>query len=236
MMNGHKFDFTSSDVVNIIALVYDYSGSMSSDVSAIRKANKAFYSDFSRFEEKASVAIAKAAFNENFSMTPFKTVSSFDTSYYAHGGTRLYDAISKAGSETIEYYNELVKRLNIRPRITFLVFTDGLDNSSTTKFNAAKQMIAKLNSLDATTVFVAFRDAISGCIGDKLGFTCTKDISSVEELISCLGAELSQSCKEQSKSPVSLKSAFFSKAAPTPTEDAVKDADDMLSDSFFSID
>ena len=100
-----KYDF-SSDSVDIITLVYDYSGSMDTYEADMLKANKAFHADFSKFEEKGSVAIAKGRFNDNFDMTSFDSVSQFDTSYSANGGTALYYAIVESAKKTIEYYNE----------------------------------------------------------------------------------------------------------------------------------
>lgn len=234
MMDNHLYSF-SSDVVNIFVMVYDCSGSMEDYCGAIRKANQAFYEDFSRFEEKGSVAILKAMFSEGVTMTPFGPVKNFSTEYYANGGTWLYDAVVKVGEETIAYYTEIESRLNIRPRITFLVFSDGRDNNNLkNEIKAAKDMIAKLNSLDATTVFVAFGGAIAAKDGEKLGFSCVRDITSANELISCLGTELSQSCIEQSKSAFSLKSKFFSKAADTTTKTS-PEAQKVVSDSFFDV-
>lgn len=233
-LNSCKYDF-ASDNINIIVLVYDQSGSMSGDISAMRAANKAFYSDFSKFEEKGSIAISKAVFDEDFSMTDFDSVSKFDTSYYADGGTHLYRAIIYAVEATISYYDEVMKRLNVKPRITFLVFSDGYDTEgSEWAHTKAKESILQLNSLDATTVFVAFRDAITDESGSKLGFTCTRNIESVQELISCLGNELSKSCKEQSRSAYSLKSAFFSTANTDSDEDSVEEAA-IVSDDFFNV-
>ena len=235
MMNNHLYTF-SSDVVNIFVMVYDRSGSMSNYVTAIRKANKAFYEDFSRFEEKGSVAISKAMFASDVKMTPFWPVKDFSTDYLANGGTRLYHAISYVGTETIAYYNEIVSRLNIRPRITFLVFSDGCDNDNyKQEIEAAKDIIAQLNSLDATTVFVAFGEAIDAKDGTKLGFSCIRDITSANELVSCLGTELSKSCVEQSKSAISLKSKFFSKAATDAAGTASPEAQKVVEDSFFNI-
>ena len=79
----------------------------------------------------------------------------------------------------------------------------------------AAAKIRELNSLDATTVFVAFDAAIRAKDGEALGFSCTREIHTVEELVSCLGVELSRSCIEQSKSAFALKSQFFSQANPT---------------------
>ena len=228
-----KYDF-ASDSIDIIVLVYDYSGSMEGDASAMKKANKAFYDSFSKFEEKASVAISKARFNSGFDMTPFDVVDKFDVSYYASGGTALYSAIVEAGKNTISYYNEIIKRLNVIPKITFLVFSDGDDNESGSYYSSAKEIVTQLNSLDATTVFVAFRDAIKSGIGDDLKFSCTKDIHSVQELVNCMGNELSKSCKEQSKSAYSLKSEFFSKADENAAEDDAKNQA-IIDDDFFDI-
>lgn len=228
-----KYDF-SSDSIDIIVLVYDYSGSMSGEVVAMEKANKAFYNSFSKFEEKGTVAISKARFNSGFDMTPFDTVDKFDVSYYADGGTALYAAIVKAARNAIEYYNELIKRLNVVPKITFLVFSDGGDNESGGSYKEAKKMVTELNSLDATTVFVAFKEAIKNGTGNDLNFSCTKDIKSVQELVDCMGNELSKSCKEQSKSAYSLKSEFFSKADKNSEEDDTQNRA-IIEDDFFDV-
>lgn len=228
-----KYDF-ASDTIDIIALVYDYSGSMDSYQSSMKKANKAFYNSFSKFEEKGSVAIAKARFASFFDMTTFDSIDKFDTTYSSGGGTRLYYAIVEAGEKVIAYYNEIVKRLNVRPKITFLVFSDGDDNESKGYYAQAKNMVTELNSLDATTVFVAFGEAIESGIGDDLKFSCTKDINSVEELVQCMGTELSKSCKEQSKSAYSLKSEFFSKADKNSEEDDTQNQA-IIDDDFFDI-
>lgn len=228
-----KYDF-SSDNINIIVLLYDYSGSMEEYATAMRKANKAFYDDFSRFEEKGSIAIAKGRFATSFDMTPFDSVKHFNTEYSANGGTRLYYGIVEAVKRTVLYYNEIVKRLNVQPRITFLVFTDGEDTEGLEHYSDAKNLIKQLNSMDATTVFVAFGEAIQNGDGERLGFSCTKDIHTVKELVSCMGVELSKSCKEQSRSAYSLKSEFFSKADTNSEEDDT-DSQAIMDDDFFNI-
>jgi len=227
-----KYDF-ASDNINIFVNVYDKSGSMQSDCEAMRQANKAFYDDFSKFEERGSIAIAKAVFSSSCQMSSFDSVKNFDTSYNPWGNTALYDAIVMAVENTIKYYTEIVKRLNVRPKITFLVFSDGGDNDSINTQNDARDAIKKLNSLDATTVFVAFREAITCKMGEQLGFSCTKDITSARELVSCMGNELSRSCKEQSKSAYSLKSAFFSTADKNSEEDNIEEQA-IVDDDFFN--
>jgi len=232
-LNSCKYDF-SSDNINIICLVYDISGSMEDYEANMRSANRAFLEDFSKFEEKNSIAIAKALFNSGFDMTSFTDVANFDTSYHTGGGTALYNAIVYASQYLVKYYNEIVKRLNVRPRITFLVFSDGEDNNNyQSEFDQAKSSVTELNSLDATTVFVAFGSAIKAEIGSKLGFTCIKDIDDAQALISCMGGELSRSCKEQSKSVYSLKSAFFSKAGADSGDDSLTEQA-IVDDNFFN--
>ena len=231
ILSDCKYDF-SSDNINIICLVYDCSGSMNRHTHAIIQANNDFYMDFSKFEEKGSVAICKVMFNDSIIHTSFNDVKHFSTDYYAECGTALYTAIVEASDNTIKYYNEIVKRLNVRPRITLFVLSDGRDNSSDCSVNDAKKAITRLNSLDATTVFVAFNEAIRYKDGEQLGFTCTRDITSARELISCLGNELSKSCQEQSKSAYSLKSAFFSKAKQNDEEDSVEEIP-ITDDDFF---
>ena len=107
-INSSKYDFTS-DNINIIVLVYDYSGSMRGDINAIQKANQAFRQDFSKFEDKGSIAISKARFANSFAMSSFLTVDEFDTSYSADGGTELYYAIRCATDNTLAYYKEMIK-------------------------------------------------------------------------------------------------------------------------------
>jgi len=232
-LDNCKYEFTS-DNVNIFCFLYDVSGSMEPDVAAMRKANIAFYDDFSEFKDKGSIAIAKAIFASGYGMSNFESIENFNTGYSVGGGTKLYYAICETVDNIIRYYNEIVKRLNVRPRITFLVFSDGDDNESPDCYPKAKEKIKELNSMDATTIFVAFRDAIKEKSGEKLGFTCTREIDNVNELISCMGKELSKSCKEQSKSAYSLKSKFFSKINNTPKEDE-KTEEEIFDDNFWDI-
>ena len=243
-VNNSKYDF-SSDIINIFMFLYDYSGSMHNHCHAIYSANRNFKKVFTAFEEKGSVAISKSSFCEWYNIAPFESADHFDTSYNANGGTHLYSAIVAAATATIEYYNELIKRLNVQARITFFVLSDGEDNENAYgSFESAKKAITKLNNLDATTVFVAFDGAISSKDGERLGFNCTRDIHSVEELVNCLGVELSRSCIEQSKSAYALKSNFFSQANQTPnstgnnTSESSEDAelDAILGDWMFSAD
>jgi hypothetical protein len=60
-------------------------------------------------------------------------------------------------------------------------------------------------------------------------------VYSANELVSCLGTELSKSCIEQSKSAFSLKSSFFSKAAAGTGAETNPEVKKVVSDSFFDV-
>ena len=230
-LSNCKYYF-SSDNINIITLLYDTSGSMEDHCSKMRAGLKAFKKDFEKFEERGAIAISRGNFDSSFEMTPFREVANFNTNYYTGGSTHLYYAISKAVDLTVMYYNELVRRLNTRPRITFLVFTDGEDTGSPGwGMSDAINAIAQLNELDATTVFVAFDRAIDRKDGETLGFNCIKNVENANDLIECLGEDLSKSCQAQSRSAISLGSQFFSKAAAQSggnTASAGNDDDDFF--------
>lgn len=223
-----KYDF-SSDNINIITLLYDTSGSMEDHCSKMRAGLKAFKKDFEKFEERGAIAISRGNFDSGFEMPPFREVANFNTDYYTGGSTHLYYAIEKAANLTIMYYNELVRKLNTRPRITFLVFTDGEDTGRHGYSVADAQIaIKQLNELDATTVFVAFDRAIDRKDGEYLGFNCIKNVENANDLIECLGEDLSKSCQAQSRSAISLGSQFFSEAAGGDTGSPDNDDDDFF--------
>ena len=176
-------------------------------------------------------------FDSSFEMTPFREVANFNTNYYTGGSTHLYYAISKAVDQTVLYYNELVRRLNTRPRITFLVFTDGEDTGRPGwDMSDAINAIAQLNELDATTVFVAFDRAIDRKDGETLGFNCIKNVESANDLVKCLGENLSRSCQAQSRSGIPLCSQFFSTATEQSGGDTGSAGNDdaaFFNDPFF---
>ncbi len=229
------YDF-QTDNIYVFVLLYDASGSMKEDKNIMIAANKDFYDDFMKFEDKASIVFSQAYFNEFLEMGDFLPIESFSTNYSPGGKTRIYSAISKAIENTLAYSNELTKRKNIKPFITFLCYSDGEDSYNLNiEIENAKEAIKELkeSSKKVNTVFVPFREAINSGIAEKLGFDCKKDITSKEELRQFMGKELSKSCKTQSRSSKSLGSKFFSSIADK--DESKIETDVFDDDSFFNV-
>lgn len=231
-LNNCKYNF-STDSIYIFKLVYDASGSMDKDVNDIREANCNFKEDFSKFEGKNSVVISRSVFNNYTYSTEFLGIEDFKTDYYAKGGTELYRAIVQTVEETIDYYNEVIKRTNITPHITYIVLSDGGDNEYHDKnlSNDAKKAVEKIKELGGNCIFVAFREAVKLKDGQRLGFGSTENIKNRAMLKRLLGEELSKGVKEQSKSNYSLGSTFFSKAGVSENNNESEEFDE---DDFFN--
>lgn len=202
----------SSDKANIFTLLLDSSGSMEEHVENVRKGIRMYKDSFEDFPEANSISVSICRFDYYFYGSEFKKVSDLNLNYSADGGTELYFAINKAAEELNNYVEEIVKEKGIKPKITFIVFSDGLSDSKRASFESAKKTIEKLNYAGATTVFIAFGDAIDSKCGKEMGFLSTIDVENKENLVNFLGVELSKSCKEQSRSMKALGANFFSKA------------------------
>lgn len=232
--------FFDTDNGMIVLLLIDESGSMAGDTMVMIKALNAFFEDFRKFEERGKVSISKATFSSYMKMTDFLDIESFDRSYEPGGGTALYYSIKEAVDNLNAYYEEIVKSWGFRPKVTFVVFSDGEDNAGGS-MEETKRIIENLNKrMNANTVFVAFRKAIKMRMGKKMGFRCTVDANNANELITLMGEELSKSCQEQSRSSVSLGSNFYSQVSqPKTGEESGSQTDQMYQiledDSFFGI-
>ena len=101
-MNGiisdSKYDF-SSDNINIIALLYDESGSMEEHVYAMQKANRAFFDDFSKFEEKLDFYYNLDREDENFVSNSFRVDDTQFTTYILK-----YDEVFRFDTDVVESY------------------------------------------------------------------------------------------------------------------------------------
>lgn len=204
----------STDRINVFSLTIDCSGSMSGDKDAMGEGLRLFKKSFDNFSEASSMAVSVNKFTDTCHIGPFLGIDSFNTHYYADGGTALYDAIVKNANHLLKYIEELNEKNGADIRATFIVFTDGGSNSDK-KYNHsnAREAIEKLNAAKVTTVFVAFGDSMHSSFGKDLGFIATIDITDRQRLSSFMGVELSKSCKEQSRSMKTLGTNFFSKAA-----------------------
>lgn len=205
------YDF-SSDKIDIFAMLIDSSTSMKVSEKDVRNGLDLYKKSFENFPEANSIAVSVCKFNSSFYPDDFRPVSSFSTEYSTKGATALYYSICKAAEHLNNYISEVTTRTGCIPRATFIVFSDGEPCDDRMREEDAKETIEKLNYAGATTVFVAFGDAIESDFGKRLGFMATIDVTDRETLVNFLGVELSKSCKEQSRSLKALGANFFSQA------------------------
>lgn len=227
------FDF-SSDRMSIFLLLIDSSGSMEDDEKNVKKGLKMYQESFEGFSEANSIAISVCRFNEELHLSEFRPVSEFETYYCACGGTALHYSIVNAAEYLKHYVDEVIKRKECEPNVTFILFSDGLPSGDRAYPSQGKNAIEQLNYSGVTTVFVAFGKAITSKFGQKMGFQSTIDVSDRNTLLNFLGEDLSRACQKQSKSRKPLGSNFFSKIASQSeeyshtTEQALED-DDWIS-------
>lgn len=209
---ANKFNF-SSDQINVFMMLIDESGSMEHDAGNVRRGLQSYKKSFEGFPEANSIAISKSTFDETVRLNDFCSLQEFNTDYHSGGGTALYFSIMHGAAHLSSYMREVTVRTGCTPRGTFIVFSDGMPCGDPGNPEAAKKAILDLNLAGVTTVFVAFGNAISSNFGKDLGFVSTIDVNDRNTLVNFLGVELSQSCKEQSRSLKALGADFFSKAA-----------------------
>lgn len=217
------FDF-SSDKIDIFMLLLDDSDSMSPDRANVRKGLLEYKKNFEDFPEANSIAVSVSKFDSKLYLGEFTRVREMDTSYDTDGATALYYSIVKGAQYLLNYVKEVTERTGIIPKATFIVFSDGEPCRDHMKRSDAVKVISDLNYAGITTVFVAFGKAITSNFGAQLGFMSVKDVTEREVVVEFLGEELSNSCKEQSKSYKALGSEFFSQAANNSSSEGYSQA------------
>lgn len=208
---SNYFDF-SSDKIDIFIFVVDSSDSMSGDASNVRKGLQMYQRSFDNFPEAGSIAVSVCKFDSDFYPADFRPVKEFDTSYRTGGRTALFYSIVNGARYLNRYVAEVTEKKKIVPKVTYIVFSDGEPCGDRMSRSDAEEAISALNYAGVTTVFVAFGNAISSGFGKRLGFMSTIDVTDRDALVNFLGVELSNSCKEQSKSLKALGANFFSQA------------------------
>jgi uncharacterized protein YegL len=232
-MSGYM-DF-SSDRINIFMILVDKSGSMCHDIENVKEGLKLYKKSFENFPDADSIAVSVSMFSDLFYPGEFNKIEDLDTSYDAYGGTALYYSIVRGAEYLNEYVQKVTEKTGVIPKVTYIVMSDGqpcddeYDNPAGHK--KAHNIIESLNYSGTTTVFVAFGEAIESKFGRKLGFMSTIDVNNRDDLVKFIGVELSQSCKEQSKSLKALGANFFSKAVNTKSEPYSQTASQALNDS-----
>ncbi len=202
----------SSDKIDIFMLLIDNSGSMRYQKKDVKKGLELFKKSFEDFPEANSIAISKSTFNSEVHLGEFQPIIEFDTSYKVEGFTALHYSIVEASKHLRDYVKKITKKTGVIPKVTFILFSDGFPENDRCSESEGRKAIEQLNCSGATTVFIAFGDAITSDFGKRLGFSSTIDVVDRSIVTNFLGVELSKSCKEQSMSLKPLGENFFSKA------------------------
>lgn len=203
----------TSDKANIFLLLVDKSGSMEDDCQNLRNGLELYKKSFENFPEVNSIAVSLCQFDDSCYLGNFQQIAEMDTKYYTDGGTALYYSIVTAAKYLQDYIQQVTQEKGIVPRATFVVFSDGEPCNDRASREQGKNAIANLNYSGVTTVFIAFGNGISSGFGKAMGFMSTCDVKDRSVLANFLGVELSNSCKEQSRSMKALGADFFSQAA-----------------------
>lgn len=208
---ANVYDF-STDKINIFFMLVDRSGSMSNDESSMREGIRLYRESFENFPEANSIAVSICQFEEALHFSEFRNVKDLNFRYSTGGGTALYRAIVEGYEYLDKYVEEVIEHTNCEPQVTFILLSDGENTSNYYSQEEACKVIEKLNLSGANTVFCAFGNAIRSEFGSRLGFISTINIKDRNALKQFLGVDLSNSCKEQSKSTKRLGEQFLSKA------------------------
>lgn len=202
-----------SEVVNLIMVEIDQSGSMDSFSSDMKKSLGDFKDSIVSSREADTILVARANFMEStVDISGYKKINEFDTDFEADGYTPLFDAIEKGvdklTNDNQTGYMDYLKQQGMRVKAVFSVFSDGNDNNSNTSFDIAKDKIAYLNKKEIVTACICF-----GSEGQdqarRLGFKNILSVgASASELRKAFDC-LSKSVAENSKSVVNKVDDFF---------------------------
>lgn len=232
-MSENFIDF-SSDKVDIYLILVDNSGSMENEEGKVKRGLKRYKQEFENFPERGSIAVSISMFSDSFKPSPFRRIDEMDTGYYTGGMTALHYSIVKGIQFLQSYIEEIIDKKGYTPNAFFILLSDGHPCQDSMTFEDAKKEIEKANFAGITTIFVAFGDAISSKYGEEIGFMVTKDVDD-RDAFEDFCEELSESCKEQSKSLKALGKDFFSKATrdQSSSEYSNKAGQSLEDDSWF---
>lgn len=143
-------DELETEVVNLIFVGIDQSGSMYSYLRTMEDSLKEFKEALTNSKEADEMLIARANFNENdINVGGYKKIEQFDANYSASGLTPLYDVIVD-GADKLTTYMTYLKDQGMRVKAVFAIFSDGDDTSSRNRLQEAKEKIDLLNSKEIT--------------------------------------------------------------------------------------
>ena len=200
-------DDLESENINLIFLGIDESGSMGQWLNDMKNCLNEFKTALSDSKEADEILVARADFDDTYSIGGYKKISEFNTAFRANGCTAMYDTIVD-GAEKLKEYRQFLKDQGVRVKAVFAIFSDGEDNSSHNSFSDAKNAVSFLNSEEITTAFISFGGSATQTARD-LGFRNILDVkSSASELRKAFNC-LSKSVIESSKSVLADGDDFF---------------------------
>ena len=206
-------DDLDSEVVNLINIGVDQSGSMSGFITDMKKSLSDFKDSIGNSKEADTILVSRINFmDDSVDISGYKKIDSFDTDYDACGQTPLYDAIVKGVDKLTNAsgtgYMDYLKQQGMRVKAVFSVFSDGDDTESSHSFSEAKDRIQYLNKKEIVTACVCFGSEAED-EAKKLGFKNILSVgSSASELRKAFNC-LSKSVVENSQSVVNNTDNFF---------------------------
>jgi uncharacterized protein YegL len=206
-------DELDSEVVNLINVAIDQSGSMDSYETDMKKSLIDFKDSTAESKEADTILVARTNFmNDIVDISGYKKIDEFDTDFYADGQTPLYDAIiegvDKLTNQQGTGYMDYLKQQGMRVKSVFAVFSDGEDTSSHHDLSAARAKIDYLNKREIVTACICFgQGGVSEAkqLGFKNILTVGASASELRRAFNCL----SKSVAENSKSVVNKVNDFF---------------------------
>ncbi len=212
-MENTSIDELDSEVVNLINVQIDQSGSMSSYITDMKKSLTDFKDSIVNSKEADTILVARTNFMDcDVDASGYKKIGEFDTDYDADGQTPLYDAIfesvEKLTNDSGNGYMDYLKKQGMRVKSVFAVFSDGEDTSSHRSLAEAKDKISYLNKREIVTACVCFgseAEAEAGRLGFKNILSVGSSASELRRAFNCL----SKSVVENSQSVVNNTDNFF---------------------------
>lgn len=202
-------DDIETESVCLMVILIDISSSMTPYMSIMKDSLESFKQAILDSKEADEILVARGNFGDTVSISGYKNIKEFDTSYNLETMTSLYDMVALANQRLVEYM-DLLKNEGVRTKAVFAMFSDGEDTNSKTNVSDARSIIQDLNQKEITTAFVSF-----GWFGgadrtaQQLGFkNILKTGSSASELRKAFNC-LSKSVIESSKSVAPDDDKFF---------------------------
>ena len=202
-----SIDDIETEIINLIFVAIDRSGSMSPFVNDMKNCLNEFKDALINSKEVDEILLARADFASDINVGGYKPVDQFDVNYIASGSTVLYDVVVDGTAKLLQYIDYL-KKQGMRVKAVFSVFSDGDDTASRSSINEAKKCIEDLQNQEITTAFISFG---SGAVNEakKLKFGNILTVgSSASELRRAFNT-LSKSVIDSSKSVTPTTDSFF---------------------------